>query len=222
MRSAFAGGQINFVIADGLDLLRHFPKEELAEGFGGTRDMEGMMLVARRDSGIKDVRDLPGKRVLLQTGSEISVMLLDTACLRQFRKTCAQAGVILNGEGRSHQVVLQLFFGKADAALVRSHSYQTATELNPQIRDRLEVRERYAVYPSALGMFSSRVSPAFRAYAITKASQLKDYPRGRQILEVMQTPELGHYPKTILDPIRDLMREHESLSARHGARKAGQ
>jgi ABC-type phosphate/phosphonate transport system substrate-binding protein len=181
-----------------------------------------MVLVVRRDSGIKGIRDMPGKRVLLQSGSEISAMLMNTLCLRHFHKGCVQAGVSLNSENRSHQLILQLFFGKADAALVRSHSYQTAVELNPQINERMEVRERYPVYPSALGMFSSRVSPAFREYAIAKASQLKDYPRGRQILEVMQTRDLGHYPKTILDPIRDLVREHESLVTRHGSRKAGQ
>lgn len=220
MRRDLAGDRINFVIADALELLRHFDAGDLSEGFGGTRDIEGMVLLKRRDGSTRGIQDLPGKRLLLQSGSEISGLMMDTVCLRKLHKSCRSAGVLLGSESRSHQMILQLFFGKADVALVRNHSYQTAIELNPQIRQQLEVLERFPIYPSALGLFGSRVSPAFREYVIGKAPLMDHYPRGRQILEVLQTPKIGRYPLTILDPVRDLVREHESLSDQYTKRKA--
>ncbi len=208
--------RVNFVIADGLDLLRHFRADDLADGFGGRSPKEGvMLLLARKGAGIRNPGDLVDQRILLLADSAISDLWLETYCLRHLRRTCQQAGVVIDKERRSQPLILKLFFGQADVALVRGYAYELALEMNPQIRDRTEVIEEIGIYPVALGLFGRRVSPAFREYVITKVPQLHDQPRGRQLLEVMQTARVGRVPHALLDPIRDLVREHEALSRRY-------
>lgn len=217
IRQGFESGRINFVIADGLDLLHYFAPGDLADGFGGVSPNEDiLLLLTRKGAAIRHPGDLVGKRVLLLNNNAISDLWLETYCLRHFQKTCASAGLIVGKENRSRQQVLKLFFDKADVALVRGYAYDLALELNPQIRERTQVLERISLYPGALGLFGRRVSPAFREYVITKVPQLHDQPRGRQLLEVMQTERVGRVPHSLLDPIRDLAREHETLSRRHG------
>jgi hypothetical protein len=208
--------RVNFVIADGLDLLNYFAPDELTDGFGGQAPNEDkLLLLTRKSAGVRDVRDLAGKHVLLLKDNALAKLWLETLCLRTFHKPCAKAGVILSTESRSRQLILKLFFDKADAVLVRGYAYETALELNPQIRDRTDVLERIAVYPGALGLFGSRVSSNFRDYVIARVPHMHDHPRGRQLLEVMQTERVGPIAHALLDPIRDLVREHQALAARY-------
>lgn len=220
MRRAMDTGAANFVIADGIDLLRHFGPDDLTDGFGAAAANEdSMLLLVRSDSGIRDFHELAGKRIVLLDHNELSDLLLETRCLRHFRSGCAQAGISVLHETSSQQEVLQVFFGKADAALVRGYPYILATELNPQIKSRVRILERIAIYPSALGLFSTRVSSAFREHVIRKLPELESHPRGRQLLEVMQTERVGRFPKSALEPIRDLLREHDRLSRQHSRGK---
>ncbi len=213
--------RVNFVIADGLDLIRHFNPGDLADGFGGVAPSEDrMLLLTRKGAGIRSGKDLAGKRVLLLNKNAISDLWLETYCYRTFQKSCDKAGLLVAKENRSRQLVLKLFFDKADAALVRGHTYELTLDLNPQIGARTEILEQIRIYPGSLGLFGSRVSPAFREYVIAKVPQLHDQARGRQLLEVMQTERVGRVPNTLLDPIRHLRREHDTLAARYSGRSA--
>ena len=211
--------RVNFVIADGLDLIRHFSPGDLADGFGGLAPNEDrMLLLTRKGAGIHSRKDLAGKRILLLSNNAFSDLWLETFCYRTFQKPCDKAGLVIVKESRSRQLVLKLFFDKADAALVRGYPYELAADLNPQIRARTEILEQILIYPGSLGLFGSRVSPAFREYVIAKVPQLHDQPRGRQLLEVMQTERVGRIPNTLLNPIRQLLREHDALAARYAGR----
>lgn len=213
--------RVNFVIADGLDLIRHFNPGDLADGFGGLAPSEDrMLLLTRKGAGIHSGRDLAGKRVLLLSNNAFSDLWLETYCYRTFQKSCDKAGLLVAKENRSRQLVLKLFFDKADAALVRGYAYELTLDLNPQISARTEILEQILIYPGTLGLFGSRVSPAFREYVIAKVPHLHDKARGRQLLEVMQTERVGRVANTLLDPIRQLRREHDALAARYSDRSA--
>jgi ABC-type phosphate/phosphonate transport system substrate-binding protein len=221
IRRDFEQGKVNFVIAEGLSLLHHFSRDELADGLGGLAAGEdSLLLLVRRDAGIDGPASLAGKRLLLLTGNELSDLWLDTYCLRNLQRTCGRAGIKVQREKSGRQQVMKLFFGQVDAALVRGHVFEVAKELNPQIRDRIVVLETSRIYPSALGLFSSRVSLPFREYTINKATELNDYPRGRQLLSVMQTDRVGRVSLNLLEPIAGLLRENQSLR-RKGMPSAG-
>lgn len=220
IQSDMQAGRANFVLADGINLLRHFEPDALVDGFGGRgRTENNLVLLARKSAGIHSAKDLAGKRVVLLSDNEISDLWLETACLRALRQSCRQAGLVVSKEKRSAQQVLKVFFDKADAALVRGYAYALAMELNPQIRDQLEIVERIPIYPGALALFSSRLSLPFRDYVIGKAPSVQNYPRGRQFLEMLQSDRIERLLRAALEPIRQLMNEHATLSARYALAK---
>ncbi len=211
-------GKVNFVIADGLDLVRNFEPGELVDGFGGVGPREeSVLLLANKDAGMRSARDLAGKRVVLLADNGISDLLLRTICLRSMRHSCAQAALAVSKVSRSRQQVLKVFFASADAALVRGYAYELAAEMNPQVRDRVQIVERIALYPGAFGLFSHKVSQKFRDYVISRVPLIRNYPRGRQMMEVMQSEQIGPVPAAALEPIRALMREHDDLYRKWGA-----
>lgn len=221
VRQALQSGTVNFIIADALSLVRHFDLETLADGFGGGgRSEDNMLLISRKGAGIQSASDLAGKRVVLLDDNDISDLLLETACLKKLRQSCAKARVKIDKANRSRQQVLKLFFDNADAAIVRGYAYDLAVELNPQILSKIQIVERYPVYGGALGMFSNRVSPKFREYVILKAPQIVNYPRGRQLMSVLQADSIRRMPRSILDPVKALIVEHDALTLQLGARAA--
>lgn len=221
MRRDVETGLVNFVVADGINLVRHFAPDEFTDGFGGGGANESVMqLVVRRNSGIEHVRDLVGKQVLLLSNNETSDLIMETLCLRHLGQSCAKVGIAIGKEGRSQQMMLKLFFGKADAVLVRGYAFEVAAELNPQIRTQTQAIERYPIYPAAIGLFSRRAPQVLKDYVIEKIPLVQNHPRGQQILQVMQTDKVARYPKSVLDPIRGLIREHALLVARQGSAKA--
>lgn len=216
MQKAFRAGKINLVVTDGINLLQDFDPDELADGFGGGAPGEdSMVLLVRKGKGIKDLKDLYDKRVVLMSDNAISDLVMDTTCLRQFHKSCAQAGMIVSEEASSRLQVLRLFFGKVDAALVRSYAYDLAADLNPQIRQQLQIIVRIPVYPAQLGMFNTKVSKPFRDYVTGNLTLMNKYPRAQQVLDMLKTSRLIHFDKSVLDPIRELMREHEVLTLKN-------
>lgn len=213
-------GRANFVVADGIDILRYFSRDSLSDGFGGFgRAEDSLVLVARKADNIHGVEDLSGRRVVLLSDNELSDLWLATSCLRVLHQSCAQAHVSVSKEKRSGQQVLKVFFGTDDAALVRSHAFEIAAELNPQISQRLKVVARIPMYAGPLGLFSSRLSQSYRDYVVGKVPEMLGTPRGRQILELLQSSRIERLPVSALDPIRDLMTEHDMLLGRNAIGK---
>ena len=220
IRRDMVSGRVNFVIADPISFLRNFSLDELADGFGSVGAGEDtMVLIARKNAGISGLADLRGKRVVLLSESEVPGLWLDVICLRTFQQSCLRSGLEVSQEKLSQRQVFKVFFGKADAALVRSRAFETAAELNPQIRQQLLVVERVPLYPGAMGLFSATVSREFRDYVMAKVARFDREPRGRQMMEILHSEQVGRISKQLLEPIQVLLMEHAAFVKRFPAGK---
>lgn len=101
---------------------------------------------------------------------------------------------------------------------VLGYSYRLATELNPQVRERIQVLERLPIYAGPMGLFSARLNPLFREYVTAKVPQMNHSPRGQQLIELLQTEKLSRFSKDRLDPLRALVQEHDTLRQRAAPR----
>lgn len=68
---------------------------------------------------------------------------------------------------------------------------------------------------TGLLLFNKADVALVRDYVIGKVPTLQNDPRGRQIIELLQSERIERLPSAALEPIRQLMREHEDLSARY-------
>jgi phosphonate transport system substrate-binding protein len=114
---------------------------------------------------------------------------------------------------KTSQAVLAVFFGQADAALVRSKSFGTMVELNPQLEQELTV---LAVSPKLLEFvtcFPTDGDPEKRAIMEEGGLNLHTYPRGRQILTLFGVGQVVPFDPAFLTSVKALLDEYRVLSA---------
>jgi hypothetical protein len=109
---------------------------------------------------------------------------------------------------------MKVFFGKVDAALVTERAYRIASEMNPQLREQLMVMQRFDIYWGSVGLFDRRVDRLFREQVLSRAGEIWKKPRGRQILEILQTDRVERISKDRLQAIETLLREYDLARAR--------
>lgn len=200
-------------IAPGMELAEQFGPDEIAEGFAGMRKgaEEGLVLVTRKGVGLGRFADLRGKRVLRLSDDRLTEIFIEVRCHREAGVACRNF-FQLTEEKRDIQSIHKVFFGQADAALVRRSTLHTAIEMNPQIATRLAVLVDWKVRAISFGMMSTRSDPDFRRRVIRSAEEAAGTVRGRQIIELFKTDHMGRADKSDLEPFWRLLREYREVT----------
>lgn len=221
-----AGGKINFLVANAMGVVQHFAPGELGGGFSGYKNIpDHLLLVVRRDAGIRGPGDLAGKRIGLLEGDELSDLYLETLLMKAWggKPDWHRLGPVSH-ERRSGKLTHRLFFNQIDAALMFRSGFDAALALNPQVGQRLQVLEAYTfkIRSPHIGLFTSQVRPEQREQITQAAMKLNDTARGRQVLQIYQADSMVRTQVSDLDPYRALLETHRDLLARAGKAMSGQ
>ncbi len=100
--------------------------------FGPTLKQRYMLLVRVEHQDI-NLSELRGKKLCVATGHALGRQFLDVALLKQGLPVSDDFFSEIRIVEEVNTAVVDLFFGKADAALVPEFSFELARELNPQI-----------------------------------------------------------------------------------------
>lgn len=214
LRADFQSGRINAVNADAMSLVRHFKLEEFAEGYsthmvGGW----GLELFAGKQSPVRDLDDLAGKRLVLLDEDSLSEVQLETVCLRQYGLPCSNVFAEIQRVPTNNQALMRLFFGKSDLALVYRYGHALAAEMNPQLTRSLRSIAAWPFPSTYYAFFSARVEKSLREQAIRVVPTLHQYPRGRQLLDIFKMDHLEVAHPAMLKPFLQLDRDYRALLA---------
>jgi ABC-type phosphate/phosphonate transport system substrate-binding protein len=119
-----------------------------------------------------------------------------------------------------NQVVLPVFFRRADAACLTRRNWETAVELNPQLgRDLRPLAVSPKVIPCAIGMRRS-CNAQSRDSFIESLIKMVNNPMGKQLLALYQATGFVVRPISAMKSTLDMVREFERLSTpQTGSRK---
>jgi hypothetical protein len=222
LRRDLLDGEINFIVATTMGIVQHIPASELADGFSGYKLADdNLLLVVRRDAGIRSPADLAGKRVGILDGDELSQVYLETLMMRAWgQPDWGRLGAI-SREQRSSKLTHRLFFGQDDAALIHRNGYEAALALNPQIGQKLEILDDYSFKARSphIGLFSSRVSPEHRELVTQGGINLNNNVRGRQVMDIYHADRMVRTPVSDLDPVWELIKTHRALKTASVAKR---
>lgn len=209
MRQALERGEVNFINAPGMELAEYFAPNELREGYARRTDgqEEGVALVVARDGGIETFADLKGRRVMRLANDRLSELFFETRCLKEAKRSCSELFNIIE-EKRDSQSLHAVFFGRADAALVNLSTLRTATELNPQVAQRVRVLMDWKAKGVFFGMMTRHTDPAYRSLIINSAREAVKTPRGQQLLQLFRTDHLDPVDTGALKPYWALLAEY--------------
>lgn len=225
-------------VSDSLEELLRMLQNGMADGFAGTavecwqlskvmkfdrvavavsrdRLTEEYVVLVHRDSGIEDVRELRGRRLVVLQSPRMSLAMvwLDTLLMQKgLEPTSGFCGGVTSVNKLS-KVVLPVFFRQSDACVVTCRGFQTMSELNPQVGKTLRV---LAVSPEMVPsgfIFRSESASSFRDQMLTEMGRLSDSPAGQQILTLIRADRVEEKPISCMAGAFELLATHERLSS---------
>ena len=212
--SAIQAGQVDFIALNSLDYLKirdQVPMELALLGEKGGKPGEEQVLLVHRDSDIREIRQLRGKRLTLLRGGSGSIasVWLDTILAKHGLPPGGTFFGTTREVVKAQQVILPVFFRQADACLVSRNAFLTAAELNPQIGKDLVVLESSPIFPIAVTCFRTSLSRAMKEEFLRMSFRMIDSPSGRQILTLFKVDSILRSPTAALDGLTALVREYE-------------
>jgi hypothetical protein len=195
-----------------LEIRNRLPIEPIMVSSREKSVYEELFLFVRGDSGIKKVKDLRGRPIMVAKTQYGRVYLtwLETLLMQE---GCYDISGIRETRKPS-QALMPVFFRQADACVVSRHYFEVNSELNPQI-----LRELLSISNSpglAGGVIAFRKDYNERHKEIMKnilASLHADAP-GRQILLLFQMAKLVPFRPEYLNSMEALFKEHRDLKVR--------
>lgn len=174
---------------------------------------EEYVLLAGVAGGITNPAGVCGRTLYLQDGFRSSLALpwLDTLLLAAGRGPSGESVGKIELAHKPTQAVLPVFFGKADACLVSQSAYDTMTEMNPQIRQRLRLIARSPKFLSAFMVLRLDLEADLKRTIASAMGELHQSPAGAQILSLFQGQPLAKMPLSVLDSARAMLAQREQL-----------
>ena len=174
---------------------------------------EEFVLVVPKDSNIEKITDLKGCSLIILSSARMGLakIWLETLFLREGLGTGIENLVNMISEKEVNKVILPLFFGKADAGLVTRKGFDTMSELNPQIKQKLKIINTSKPLVPTIFCFTANTDALVRKKVSEGITQWHTTPAGRQCLTIFKTERLVELHISILNTSLDLIAEHNRL-----------
>lgn len=150
-------------------------------------------LVAVADGPVRAVGDLRGARVAFHDGdyAEVARLWLDARLVAEGRARLAASAAKVVATERASACVLDVFFGRADACLVRQDVVAAAAELNPQVGKRLATVALSEPVAPSLFCFRAGVPEGPRDRLVQLVLHLHETVTGGQVMRVFRADQMA-------------------------------
>ena len=210
MRQDFEKGIINFVVASSILMITQFDKNLFSDGFRFIRWAESpdrFLVLGQHKPNMDGFDSYYAQRLVLAQIDPTCELYLDFLSRSHFNQSYSNSFKLIKREKKAHQLILMLFFNQADVTCVHQNAYEIAIEMNPQLKQKLEVLSQTENVPQGMGLFHKNTPAAFRETVIAQALKLQNSPRGRQLLELFKSEQ------AIRAGVQDLMTALELYNA---------
>ncbi len=212
MQQAYASGNINMVVAPPMSLAIHFDRNSLTDCMIGRRDkdkLDSLLLISRTNIRASSLMGLKDKHLLTPDNDELAEIFLNLLTLKASNLPYTKFFGKVSRSKQARRMILDLFFDKADAALINQTTYDVMLELNPQIANKVKIME---IYPLVSRSYSF-VHPDYAMRERLKSNYLKvaETARGRQLLTIYQHDALAFCDVHDLDKFDALYAEYQKL-----------
>jgi ABC-type phosphate/phosphonate transport system substrate-binding protein len=176
---------------------------------------EHFIVVVRKDSNIRTVRDLRHKLLVQQKSafSSFHWIWLETLLMKQGVRNCKLYFSEIKEAQTPAQTLMPLFFKRADACILVRHSFEVMSELNPQLRNDLRVIEESRPLASAVIAIRRGYDSRHRELLKEILSTIDRDTQGRQLLTLFRMGRLVPFEPSFLATTEELLKEHNNLKS---------
>lgn len=174
---------------------------------------ESYLLIVSKRSSIQSLHDLKGKKILIHSGSRTRLALpwLDVELAKADLPTTTNFFGSITEPEKTIKTVLPVFFHQAEACVVTRRSFETVTEMNPQLGRELRILASSPAYVPLIIAFRSDFSATMKQAVIKECGIMHTSTYGQQGMLIIQTQQLIEHPISITAESLALLDEHAKL-----------
>jgi phosphonate transport system substrate-binding protein len=175
----------------------------------GKHFFDELLLLVRTDSGITRLEQLRGKSIRIESCRKGSVPLrwLDSYLMTRLATNSLSFFSAIREYTKASQVIMPLFFSQIDACLASRDSFETMSEMNPQIGRSLRVLETSPGFVTGLIAVRRDIRNPRRDALVKALRDMNNDPKGRQLLTLFRINRLVDFRAEHLVSIDRVMKE---------------
>lgn len=207
----FQSGRLDMAVATPLVFVKYFDPKYLAPGVVGYEEskhksMEILLLVHKENRHIP-LKKLLQKRIAVPQVADAIRLYIETLSLEKGLK---KPGEFILTKGES-QAIYKLFFHRTDIAVVTEGAYETACELNPQVREELVVYRKFHLYIGNFAFLRKGMDLNVERLIMKEAVKQLNTPRGKEVLMMFGCKTVDSCTPEDLESTRRVYREYIRL-----------
>jgi len=210
----FENGKIDMAVATPLVFVKYFNPDTLSPGIVGYAQSKqksmNVLLLVRKNDRYKNLDKLLRKKIAIPQVADAIHIYIRTLSLKKGLK---KPGEFILTKGES-QAIYKLFFHKADMAAVTEGAFETACELNPQIKEELSVYRKFHLYIGNFAFLRKEMDPKIKRLVTEQAIKKLNTVRGKEVLLMFGCKIVDSCTPDDLESTRKIYREYLQLKKR--------
>jgi ABC-type phosphate/phosphonate transport system substrate-binding protein len=212
----FQNGKLDMGVtltSDYLNAERELNAELAVSNFRGGKKTVKHLLLVHSDSAYYKIGDLKSKKITMLRRDESGGIFVKSVLLGKKLPVAEKFFMSVEEKNKSSQVILSVFFKQSDACIATDTSFNTMIALNPQIGKKLRVIASSPELIETVSFFRRDYNERHKQKVLKLSQELKDYPRGQQVLLLFQVEKLVKTKESDLDITRNYYRNINKLFA---------
>ncbi len=176
--------------------------------------LEKYLILVRKDDGIKQLSDLKDKKLgtLQNEMNPIPDMWLEVIIGSNRLPNKSKLFKYMTFGKTEAQLILSLFFKQLDVCVVSESAFETMSELNPQIKNQIQILQSSPGYPMAVSAFTDKFKDSkFSSNLFNILIKLNTYSKGKQLFALTKTVKIVPYKEEYMDSLKKLIRDYNKL-----------
>jgi phosphonate transport system substrate-binding protein len=172
------------------------------------------LLTVRADLPAEQIRTLKNLRFCHVKNDSVGLLFLNHALLQRGLPEMDRFFGSIETKSKGSQALGTVYFGGAEACLVTEEAYQTTIAMNPQIGRKVRILLTSPQLMGSVAVYRKGYPAHMRQLILQGVNELKNYPRGAQILSMFQATELRQATEADLAETRRMYREYRQKKGR--------
>lgn len=182
-------------------------------------ELEGYFLIVNKKSGIESIKGLKNRTLGVRHGAGLTTLYADHLLLSNGLASHEKVfDEVFTFESHS-KALLKTFFGKIDACIVPKNIWRTMSEMNPQIKKKMEVLDQSpSIFTTSLMFVHQNCDPDFAKVNENTSKQMYHIPRAKQILTLLKVERYEKIDQSTLEPMINYYTEAQQMKKRYSQR----
>ena len=179
-------------------------------------DLIQKYLVARRDLDFKNFKDIKNRVVVLKKSDYKVDAWIDKQSYISNKKAYKKLVKKVIYEKDESSALLQVFFKKADLALISKKTWDTMVDLNPGIKKRVKiVAKSKKIYIPIICFFNKNSSNTFVDSYFKLSLNMREVPKNEQIRIMLKFDHVFKLNKEKLESLKLFFKEYKQLQLKY-------